>query len=128
MAAFSLALPEKDADLFTLKIHPEPQYTLKMKVFTLYVNGETAESRATSKVRDKVLIFVMGDIPFARCVKSPARSRAFPAGGGIRIPETRPSRASDPARAGEILGCAGTALRRDGSPEISQGSSRDIPH
>jgi hypothetical protein len=35
-------------------------------------------------------IFVMGDIPFARCVKSPARSRAFPAAGGIRIPETRP--------------------------------------
>jgi hypothetical protein len=34
----------------------------------------------------------MGDIPFARCVKSPARSRAFPAGGGIRIPETRPLR------------------------------------
>jgi hypothetical protein len=32
----------------------------------------------------------MGDIPFARCVKSPARSRAFPAAGGIRIPDTRP--------------------------------------
>jgi hypothetical protein len=25
---------------------------------------------------DKALIFVLGDIPFARCVKSPARSRA----------------------------------------------------
>jgi hypothetical protein len=28
------------------------------------------------KIGDKTSIFVMGDIPFARCVKSPARSRA----------------------------------------------------
>jgi hypothetical protein len=75
------------------------------------------------KVKNKALIFVLGEIPFARCVKSPTRSRAFPAGGGIRIPETRPF---GPQTTG-ILGCAGTALRRDGSPEISQGSSRDIP-
>jgi hypothetical protein len=49
-------------------------------------------SQGPVKVEDKALTFVLGDIPFARCVKSPARSRAFPAGGGIRIPKTRPLR------------------------------------
>jgi hypothetical protein len=65
------------------------------------------------EVRHKALIFVLGDVPFARCVKSPARSRAFPAAAGFEFPKLGPSGLRQREfSAAPALRCAETGPRR----------------